>query len=104
MTKVELASILGWIATFLFTVCYIPQIVKTYRTSTVEGVSFRLFAISFIANIVALCYATLIEQPPLQIKYILALIFLGACIGMYLKIFLRQREGAEFGVKQYKRR
>ena len=44
MTKVELASILGWIATFLFTVCYIPQIVKTYRTRTVEGVSFRSFA------------------------------------------------------------
>ena len=92
MEKAELASILGWIATFLFTVCYIPQIIKTYRTKTVDGLSFRLFGISFIANIVALWYATLIAQPPLQIKYILALIFLAVCIGMYLKIFFSVRE------------
>ena len=92
MEKVELASILGWIATFLFTVCYIPQIIKTYKTKTVEGVSFRLFGISFIANIIALWYASLIAQPPLQIKYILALIFLAICIAMYLKVFLSQRK------------
>ena len=89
MEKVQLANILGWVATFLFTVCYIPQIIKTYRTKTVDGLSFRLFGISFIANIVALWYATLIAQPPLQIKYILALIFLTVCITMYLKVFLR---------------
>ncbi len=90
MEKAALANMLGWLATFLFTACYIPQIMKTYRTKTIDGVSFRLFGISFIANIVALCYATLIGQSPLQIKYVLALIFLAVCIAMYLRIFLRQ--------------
>jgi len=61
------ADILGWTATMLFTVCYIPQIIKTYKTKTVEGLSFRLLFISVIANIVALWYAILIKQPPLQI-------------------------------------
>ena len=97
MEKVELAGILGWVATFLFTVCYIPQIIKTYKTKTVDGVSFRLFGISFIANIIALWYATLITQPPLQIKYILALIFLAICIAMYLKVFLKQRKKRNTG-------
>lgn len=83
----ELTNILGWTATTLFTVCYIPQILKTYRTRTVEGLSFRLLFISFVANIVALCYATLIGQPPLQVKYILALLLLSVCLYFYLKIY-----------------
>ena len=82
----DLADILGWTATTLFTVCYIPQIMKTYRTKTVDGLSFRLLLISFVANIIALCYATLIKQRPLQVKYTLAMIFLSACIYLYLKV------------------
>ena len=90
MPKAELASILGWTATALFTVCYIPQIIKTYKTKTVDGLSFRLLWISFVANIIALWYATLIEQPPLQIKYVLGLICLAICIAFYLKVFFNQ--------------
>jgi len=78
-----LSNILGWIATILFTVCYVPQMIKTYQTKTVDGVSFWLFGIAFIANIIALIYATMIDQSPLQTKYILALIFDGACIALY---------------------
>ncbi len=90
----ELADILGWTATTLFTVCYIPQIIKTSKTQTIDGLSFRLLFISFTANIVALCYATLIKQPPLQIKYILALLFLSICIGLYLKVFFRNKRNS----------
>ncbi|MDP3710180.1 MAG: PQ-loop repeat-containing protein, partial [bacterium] len=72
----DLTSVLGWTATILFTICYVPQIIKNHKTKTVEGLSFLLLFISFIANIVALWYATLIRQLPLQTKYILALTFL----------------------------
>ena len=85
--QMQLADILGWTATTLFTICYIPQIVKTYKKKTVEGLSFRLLFISFVANIIALCYATLIKQPPLQVKYSLALCFLSVCIYLYLKVY-----------------
>ena len=87
----ELAGILGWTATTLFTVCYIPQIIKTSKTQTVEGLSFRLLFISFTANIVALRYPTRIKALTLQVKYILALLFLSICIGLYLKVFFRNR-------------
>lgn len=86
-----LAAILGWVATFLFTICYIPQIVKTLRTKTVEGVSLMLFVIQFIANMVALTYATLIQQAPLQFKYVLALVFLAICIGAYIQVLRHSR-------------
>jgi MtN3 and saliva related transmembrane protein len=75
-----LAQSLGWTATFLFTICYVPQIVKTVRTKTVDGLSIWLFRIQFLANIIALSYATLIGQRPLQIKYTLALILLGVVL------------------------
>ena len=87
----QLADILGWTATALFTVCYIPQIIKTSKTQTIDGLSFRLLGISFVANIVALCYVTLIKQPPLQIKYVLALLFLSMCIYLYVRVFLRNK-------------
>ena len=87
----SLAEILGWTATTLFTICYIPQMVKTYKTKTIEGLSFWLLFISFAANIVAFCYATLIQQPPLQVKYVLALIFLGGCLYLYLRVFFKAK-------------
>jgi len=85
-------QVLGWIATTLFTICYIPQMIKTHRTKTIDGLSFRLLLISFIANIVALCYATLIKQPPLQIKYALAMVFLSGCIYLYLKVYFQKKQ------------
>jgi len=77
---------LGWLATILFTVCYIPQIIKTARTKTVEGLSFALLVIQFVANIIALWYATRITQAPLQIKYAFGIFFLGLCIALYIYV------------------
>lgn len=82
----QLAQILGWIATILFTVAYIPQFLKTYKTRNVDGLSIQLLLLPFIGNIIALIYASLIKQPPLQVKYILALLFLSPCIYIYYKV------------------
>ena len=87
-------QILGWAATVLFSICYIPQMLKTYKTKTIDGLSFRLLLISFIANIIALIYATMIKQPPLQIKYSLALVFLAGCMYLYLKVYFASRPNA----------
>lgn len=86
------ADFLGWTATVLFTVCYIPQMMKTYKTKKIDGLSFRLLLISLIANVIALWYATLIKQPPLQIKYIFAMFFIGGCIYLYMSVFLKKRK------------
>lgn len=85
--SMELANILGWIATTLFTICYVPQIIKMHKQKTVDGASFWLFGISFVANIVALAYAALINQKPLQVKYTLALAFLAVTIFVYIKVW-----------------
>jgi len=88
----QLTNILGWTATALFIVCFIPQILKTLKTNTIDGLSFRLLFISFIANIIAFAYATRIKQPPLQIKYVLSLLFLSVCLYLYLKVFFKNKK------------
>jgi MtN3 and saliva related transmembrane protein len=70
----ELSQILGWIATSLFSVAMFPQICKTLKRKSTEGVSIWLFIIFFIANVIALIYALLITQIPLIIKYILGIV------------------------------
>lgn len=82
-----LTDILGWAATVLFTICYIPQIIKTYKSNTVAGLSFRLLFISLLGNIIALWYAIRIKQAPLQIKYLFAIGFLLICIYLYLRVY-----------------
>ncbi|NQU74658.1 MAG: PQ-loop repeat-containing protein [Candidatus Omnitrophica bacterium] len=91
----QLTPILGWTATVLFTACYIPQMIKTYRTQKIDGLSFRLLFISFLANIVALWYAFLIKQPPLQFKYALTMVLLIICMVLYLKIYMNRNVSRE---------
>ena len=69
----DLAQILGWIATILFSIMIIPQMAKTLRSKDTKGVSLLLFTIFLIGNIIALVYAILINEDPLIIKYIIAI-------------------------------
>lgn len=78
---------LGWIATTLFSLAIVAQISKTLRLKRTDGVSALLFVTNLIANIVALAYATLIGQPPLQTKYIIGIVVSIA----YLCVYVRYR-------------
>lgn len=80
---------LGWLATFLFSVMYIPQIYKTFKSKSINDVSLSMFSINFFANIVALIYALKIGQKPLQIKYILALFFIVIYLYFYFSVLIK---------------
>jgi hypothetical protein len=58
---------LGWLATILFTAIYFPAIGKRYQ---------RMLMVALIANLIALGYATMIGQSPLQVKYLIAIVFI----------------------------
>ncbi len=87
----ELAQILGWIATFLFSIMVIPQIIKTVKSKDTSGVSLLLFVIFLIANIIALIYAILIYQLPLIIKYIIAIITTITYILIFWHYYLQKK-------------
>lgn len=82
----EISQWVGYTATFIFSAMYIPQMWKTLKTKSIEDVSLPMFVMGFIGNIVALTYATMIKQPPLQVKYIIALVAIGIYIVVYFKI------------------
>lgn len=80
----EISQIFGWTATFLFSIMIIPQMIKTIKSKDTSGVSLLLFMIFLFANIIALTYAIMISQPPLIIKYSIAI----ATTIIYIAIFL----------------
>lgn len=67
-------QVLGWTATTIFSLMLVPQIVKTLRTRTLKGVSLWMYVLYFVGNCVAICYAGMIHQGPLVIKYAIALV------------------------------
>jgi len=88
----DVAQILGWTATFLFSIMIIPQMIKTIKSKDTRGVSLLLFIIFLIANIIALIYAVMISQPPLIIKYIIAIATTLAYIAIFL-FYYAQKKG-----------
>ena len=85
------AQILGWIATFLFSIMIIPQIIKTIKSKDTKGVSLLLFIIFLVANTIALIYAYMISQSPLIIKYIIAIISTIIYIVIFLYYYVRKK-------------
>ncbi len=81
----EFTQLFGWIATVLFSIMLIPQIIKTLKLKDTRGVSLLLFVTYFIANVIALIYAYMIDQPPLIFKYLIGII----TAEIYLIIFIK---------------
>jgi len=85
--KVSIETILGVIYNVCFIGCFIPQIVKSIRTKSVEDVSIMLCLMSVIGYIAALGYAWMKFglDPLLCTNYILSGISAMAMIAVYYK-------------------
>lgn len=78
-------QITGWLNMLLFSIVTWPQIYKTLKTKTTSGVSISVYYILVLANIDALIYALLINQPPLLFKYVFGLVTSLIYIWVYFK-------------------
>jgi len=87
-----MTEILGWASTIIFSVCIIPQIVKTHKVKKVDELSISMWLMFFFGNVSALLYAILIEEPPLIFKYIFALITSFWLITIYI-YYTRKQKG-----------
>jgi len=88
----EFTQILGWLATFLFSIMIIPQMIRTVKSKDTSGVSLLMFIIFLSANIIALSYALLIQQVPLIIKYIIALVTTVIYLILFGIYYLRKKK------------
>lgn len=62
-------SLFGWIGTILFILCYIPQILNTYRTKDVTGISLGMWLVQWLAYTSCLIYAICLKSFPLMFGY-----------------------------------
>lgn len=63
----DTAEIIGYIATFLITICYIPQVVHTYRSKDVSGISLGMYCALSLGVGLWLIYSIMLSLTPLII-------------------------------------
>lgn len=56
-------EIIGFIAAFLTTASFLPQVYKTWKTKDVSGLSLPMFAMFFLGVLLWLVYGFLIDSP-----------------------------------------
>ena len=73
LTGPEIAEIFGYIATFLITICYIPQVSHTYKTKDVSGISLITFSTLAVGVFMWTVYSFILWLPPFIICNVVSL-------------------------------
>jgi MtN3 and saliva related transmembrane protein len=81
----ELTTIVGFIAGFVTTAANLPQVWKTYRSKSGEGLSFRMLLALAIGLGLWIVYGTMSRLPPLIVTNAVALLLILSLLGMKLK-------------------
>ena len=69
----ELTSIIGFVGVFIGMMVNVPQIIKSYRLKSVEGVSPWVYILLFVALVCYLTRAVAIGEPVFIISNVLGL-------------------------------
>jgi len=77
----DAVEIIGYIATFMITICYIPQLVHTYRSKDVSGISLGMYCALSAGVGLWVIYSYMLSLTPL-------LICNGLSLGMILAILV----------------
>ena len=76
-------ELFGWLGTVLFTLCYCPQIYRTYKTRQVQDVSLGMWLLQWAAYSSCLVYALSIKAQPLIMGYSLGWLFTAWWLELY---------------------
>lgn len=60
--EINSAEIIGLIAAVLTTGAFVPQVLKTWRSKDVEGLSLTMYSVFFVGIILWLVYGIMIES------------------------------------------
>jgi MtN3 and saliva related transmembrane protein len=80
-------SLVGYIAAFLTTVAYLPQVVRAWRTRSTHDVSLLMFLLMSLGVFMWLAYGLLIRDVPMIAANAATLVLAGSIL--YLKIRYR---------------
>ncbi|WP_228853671.1 SemiSWEET family sugar transporter [Aegicerativicinus sediminis] len=63
MAEVNITEVVGFIAAFLTTAAFLPQVYKTWKTKDVSSMSLPMFLMFFMGIVLWLVYGIIIESP-----------------------------------------
>ena len=78
------AELLGYIAACCTTIAFVPQVMKTYRSKSAEGLSLGMFLLFTSGIILWLIYGIMINEYPIIIANLVTLVL--ALILIYFKL------------------
>jgi MtN3 and saliva related transmembrane protein len=81
----KLTTLVGFIAGFVTTAANLPQVWKTYRNKSGEGLSFRMLLALAIGLGLWIVYGTMSKLLPLIVTNAVALLLILSLLGMKLK-------------------
>ena len=81
----ELTTIVGFIAGFVTTAANLPQVWKTYRKKSGEGLSFRMLLTLAIGLGLWIVYGIMSKSLPLVVTNVIVFLLILLLIGMKLK-------------------
>jgi MtN3 and saliva related transmembrane protein len=81
----ELPTLLGFIAGLVTTAANLPQVWKTYRSRSGEGLSFRMLLALAIGLALWIIYGIMIKSLPLVVTNVIVFLLILSLIAMKLK-------------------
>ena len=85
----EPVEILGLAAGCITSITFLPQVIKTWKTKSAEGVSLMMFTLATISVIMWLVYGILVDK--LSIIFTNSMVLLLSLIMLYFKFRFRQK-------------
>jgi MtN3 and saliva related transmembrane protein len=83
--SMDTADILGYVAAFLTTCAFIPQVWRTFRTHDVSGISLKMYSL-FTAGVATwLAYGWVLKETPMIVANSLTLVMACGVLAMKLK-------------------
>jgi MtN3 and saliva related transmembrane protein len=81
----ETEKLLGFVAGFLTTVAFVPQVVKIWKSRSAHDVSLPTFIAFTLGVALWLTYGFILKEPPMILWNAVTLVLAGAILAMKLK-------------------
>jgi len=78
-------AILGYVAGALNTFCFLPQVIKIWRTKQTRDLSLPMYIANTIGTILWFIYGILVAQPPIWIANGVALFLIASILILKIK-------------------
>jgi MtN3 and saliva related transmembrane protein len=82
---IDVVETIGSVAAILTTGCYMPQVLHTYKTKNVAGISLGMYLLLSTGIAFWLAYGMMLHSLPLIFSNIVTLLMIGSIIAMKLR-------------------